>query len=320
MKIRIVAAAAMVLLLPAACSHPSTPPVTSAPTSQSATTHTETTRSATTQPPPTITAPTTTPTGTAGNAGTTSSSTSSTQSAADIVTTHVYYVVDTRVGLRLARELRDVPRGGGGPAAAVADMIAGAQDPDYTSTWNRATRVLGVQITPQLITVDLSSAARTANVGSPGAAMMIQQLIWTVTEAAGQPNTAVRLAIDGTLAGELWGAVSWEAPITREEPAAIRTPVQIDIPREGAKTASPVTISGDAAAFEANVPWRILGSGGTVVASGHTLTSEGMTFAPYSFTVDLPAGGYTVEVSQDDPSGGAAGPPLTDTRHFTVVG
>jgi hypothetical protein len=34
--------------------------------------------------------------------------------------------------------------------------------------------------------------------------------------------------------------------------------------------------------------------------------------------VPLPAGRYTVEVREDDPSGGEGGPPMRDTRSFTV--
>ena len=79
-----------------------------------------------------------------------------------------------------------------------------------------------------------------------------------------------------------------------------------------------MTISGDAAAFEANVPWRILDAEGAEVEAGFTMTSEGQTFAPFSFEVELPAGEYVVEISEDDPSDGAAGTPMVDTRSFTV--
>lgn len=320
------AALAGVLLLASACGSPGSAGGPGTPTGQSTETTAPQTSTSTAGTSTEATSTAGTPTGTTSTettstAAPTTGSSSSTEHTGGLTTTsYVYYVVDVRGGLRLARELRDIPAGSDGPAAAVAAMISGAQDPDYTTTWNPATRVLGVDVSPKLITVNLSAAARTANVGSPGAAMMIQQLVWTVTEAARQPNTPVQLDIDGKPAGELWGAVSWEAPIAREEPTAIRALVQIDFPREGAETRSPVTISGDAAAFEANVPWRILNAAGAVVASGHTMTSEGMTFAPYSFQVRLAPGKYTVEVSEDDPSGGAAGPPTTDTRRFTVTG
>jgi hypothetical protein len=77
-------------------------------------------------------------------------------------------------------------------------------------------------------------------------------------------------------------------------------------------------VAGEAAAFEANVPWRVLDASGAEVTSGFATTSEGQVFAPYSFTVDLPPGAYTVEISEDDPSGGAGGTPMSDTRTITV--
>lgn len=228
----------------------------------------------------------------------------------------VFYVVDTRAGLRLAGEPHDVPADDAA-VGAVEAMIAGPDDPDYTSTWNPDTQVLGVTLDGKNVTVDLSADARRANVGSEGAALMIQQLVYTVSEAT-TPQAKVRLLIDGQPAGELWGAVDWSAPVRRADPLDVRQLVQIDTPREGEEVSSPVTVSGVAATFEANVPWRVLNEKGKVVKKGFTTAEEAFTFAPYSFTVDLPAGSYTIEVSEDDPSGGEGGTPMRDTRTVTV--
>ena len=56
-----------------------------------------------------------------------------------------------------------------------------------------------------------------------------------------------------------------------------------------------------------------------VVAEGVAQTDEGMTLAPFAF--DLPPldpGTYEVRVTLDDPSGGEAGPPASETKVFTV--
>ena len=231
-------------------------------------------------------------------------------------TSLVYYTVDTRTGFRLARELRDLA--GADPAVeSVEAMIEGAEDPDYGTTWNPDTRVLGVSRTGRTINVDLSAQARTANAGSAVAALMIQQLVWTVTEVLG-PEAEVQLLIEGEPAGELWGAVTWDEPVDRANALDVRTLVQIETPREGATSTSPLVVSGDANAFEATVPWRVLDAAGKVVKSGTTMTSEGMVFAPFAFTVQLEPGTYTVEISEDDPSGGEGGTPMTDTRTVTV--
>lgn len=235
---------------------------------------------------------------------------------AEPVAVPVYFVVDTRAGLRLAREWREVT---GDPVmAAVETMIAGADDPDYGTTWNPQTAVLGVDVGQDVIAVDLSDDARTASVGSQGAVLIVQQLVHTASEAAGL-DLPVELTIEGMPAGELWGAVLWEGPVETQDPLDVRVLVQIDTPVEGAEVDSPFEVSGEAAAFEANVPWRVLDSAGTeVVTSGFTMTSEGQTFAPFSFSLDLEPGTYTVEISEDDPSGGAGGTPMTDTRTVTV--
>lgn len=228
--------------------------------------------------------------------------------------TPVYYAIDTRAGLRLAREPRTTGEDGIG---AVEAMISGPQDPDYSTTWNPGTEVLGVTETDGVITVDLSAEARDANVGSPGAALMVQQLVWTVTELYGD-DLSVELLIEGEPAGELWGAATWDEPIMREPGDDIRAFVGIDNPAEGETVKRRVTVTGEAIAFEGTVPWRVLDEQGKEVRSGFTTSEEGMTLAAYTFKVKLAPGTWTIEVSEDDPSGGEGGEPLRDTRTVTV--
>jgi hypothetical protein len=230
----------------------------------------------------------------------------------------VWFQVDTaRLGLRLARELRDLP--GDDPVrAGVEAMIAGPDDPDYSSPWNPETEVLGTGAEGGRITVDLSAEARTANVGSAGAALMVQQLVYTATDAAGMPDAEVVLLVDGEPAGELWGAVAWDGPVGRENPDDVRMFVQIDRPREGQVVSGPLTVNGEANVFEATVVWRILDEGGELVDSSFVTTTEGFTFAPFEFGIVLDPGTYVVEIQEDDPSAGEAGPPMTDTRTVTI--
>lgn len=242
---------------------------------------------------------------------------SSTEAPADGVWVTAYFMVDTRAGLRLTRERQSLPDDD--VATAVGAMIAGPTDPDYSTPWNPQTEVLSVSQDADLITVDLSDDALTANVGSEGAALMIQQLVWTATGAAGQPGAAVALLIDGAAPEDLWGAVRWDEPVVRADPLDVRSLVQLDVPAEGeVLAAGKVSISGEAAAFEANVPWRIT-SGGAEVASGFTLTTSGQEFAPFQFTVELQPGEYVVAITEDDPSDGEGGTPMSDTRTFTVA-
>lgn len=228
-----------------------------------------------------------------------------------------YFMVDTRAGLRLARERQSVPDDD--VTTAVEAMIAGPVDPDYTTPWNPQTEVLSVSVNAGLVTVDLSKVALTASIGSERAALMIQQLVWTATDAAGQPEAAVILLIEGEGPDDLWGAVRWDEPVRQADPMDVRALVQLDVPAEGEEfAAGAVEISGEAAAFEANVPWRIT-DGGTEVESGSTLSSAGQEFAPFQFTVELEPGEYVVKITEDDPSGGAGGAPMADTRTFIVT-
>lgn len=229
----------------------------------------------------------------------------------------VYFQVEGPDGPRLVREPHQVTART--PARGTTEaMIAGPDDPDYTSPWNRDTRVLGVSDRAGVITVDLSYEARRANVGSAGAAMMKQQLIYNVTERLGA-GKRVMLHIDGEPAGELWGAVDWSTPERRADWSSTLLLVGIDTPGHGATVKSPVRITGQAAAFEATVPWRVRASDEAVVQEGFAMTEEGNTLSPYRFDVTLPAGTYTVEVREDDPSDGEAGPPDVDTRVITVT-
>ncbi len=227
----------------------------------------------------------------------------------------VYFLTDTGTDLKLAREFRPVT---GDPlVGAIRTMIAGPEDPDYATTWNPETKVISATLANGQITVDLSAEARRANVGSPGAALMIQQLVYTATAAA-QRSVPVQLLIEGKPAGELWGAVSWDKPVGRADPLDVRLLVQINDPAEGARLSSPVTVTGEAAVFEATLPWRVLDSTGAVVKEGTAMTAEGQTFAPFSFQIPLGPGTYVIEIREDDPSGGEGGPVDVDTRTVIV--
>jgi hypothetical protein len=226
----------------------------------------------------------------------------------------VYYLVDQPKGLRLAREPHRVHQDAA--KETVEAMIAGPDDPDYSSLWNPTSKVRSVESDGSVVNVDLDSAARAGAPGTAGAALMVQQLVYTVTEVLGH-RLKVRLLVDGEEAGELWGAVSWDRPIGRSPAEDVRQVVQIDTPAEGAETRSPVHVSGDASAFEANVPWRVLDGNGRMVKAGHTSTAEGFVFSKYGVDITLDPGAYSIEILEDNPS--AVDPELTrDTRQFTV--
>ena len=233
----------------------------------------------------------------------------------------VYYVVETAAGPRLYREFHAVPTADP-PSDAVREMLAATtgNDPDYRSYWPSGTTLHApVRYADGVITVDLSGQARSAQVGSELAELTVQQLVYTV-QGALQSTDPVRILIDGEPVPELWGHVSTGQPVVRADPYATRSLVQIDNPGHGTTVGRTFTVSGEAAAFEANVPWQVLRSDGTVVQSGNTTAAQGQRFSAFRFSLTLDPGEYVVRITEDDPSAGAGRPPFQDTKLVRIPG
>lgn len=225
-----------------------------------------------------------------------------------------YFLAETPLGPRLVSEV--LVAEGDPLEAAVAAMLAGPGDDDTRSEWNPATRVLGVSREGDEIVVDLSDEARAASVSPDEAALMVQQLVYTVTGAANDPEAAVRLLIDGGPPGTLWGAVEWDSAVTRADPREVRALVQILSPLEAEQVTSlEVTVSGEAAG--STVLWVVRTAAGAEVASGTAMVEDvDSGLGVFAFVVPLPPGRYVVEVSED-PSA-AEGEPMSDDRRFSV--
>ena len=236
----------------------------------------------------------------------------------------VYWVAESRSSFKLYREFRDVPDVGGTIASAVAAMTRMRPlDPDYTTPWRPASRVT-VSQDGTSITVDLSrDALANTQVGSELAARAVQQLVYTATAAAqlaGTPASTVKITVDGA-ASDAWGAVSLGDPTRRAPLSDVQAQAWVTNPQEGATLpAGTVRFEGFGTSFEATFSWKVLSSSGTVVAHGSAMGGTGDGgFGVVRFSASLTAGSYRVELSTDDPSGGAEGNgPATDDKHFTV--
>lgn len=230
----------------------------------------------------------------------------------------VYYPRDSTNGLRLGREVRQVPQAD--PLRGVVEALLGQPlDPDYSTGWAEGTRLLSVKTAGNVTTVDLSTEARRGDkFGSDFGLVSVDQVVWTVTALVGE-DSLVDLTIDGAPPGELWGVTTWDGPRGREEALSVRVHVSIDAPSEGETVTSPVRFSGDAAAHEANVPWVIRDELGAIVREGFTMSEESMRFAPWSFEVPLEPGAYTVEVTGDEVGDTEGFEPDIDSRRFTVA-
>jgi hypothetical protein len=233
----------------------------------------------------------------------------------------VYWLGPTAHGQKLYREFfrgstADAPR-----EAATAAVSGTPSDPDYRTAWPAGTGVGSVRYEGGTITVDLtaSDAAavhdRPAGMSAEQAQLSVQQLIYTVQGAVQQGRPPVQLLLDGQHVDTILGVPASE-PLANDNADSVLAPVSVTDPAEGATVGTTFTVTGQAATFEANVVWELT-SDGTVVRHGFTTARECCTLAPYSFTVQAPAGSYTLVVHDTDESG--AGRPVDrDTKDITV--
>lgn len=103
-----------------------------------------------------------------------------------------------------------------------------------------------------------------------------------------------------------------EAPGTGEESDDSLPPIVVEEPRAGAEIVSPVTVSGTANVFEANVTVRLLGQGGRELAHTFTTATCG-SGCRGTFSVEVPfevarAQDGTVVVHDDDAAGTGSPP------------
>lgn len=241
---------------------------------------------------------------------------------AEPVTVAVYYVGDTGHGPRLFKELHRVTTDNPALAAARLAVEGTPDDPDYRSLWPAGTRVENVSL-------DGSGADGTAGIGLTGtdlarrprdltdreATLALQQVVYSVDDAI-KAKVGFDWYLDGTRE---------QSPLGQQPPRAAGAmsaedtlaQVLVATPADGAVVDSPFTVTGEAAAFEANVQWE-LEQDGAVVQRGFTTAEECCTLSPYSFTVQAPPGTYTLVVHDEDPSGGEGLPPWQDTKQVTV--
>lgn len=242
----------------------------------------------------------------------------------------VYYVGDTSRGPRLFREFHRVDTGGDRLEAAVGQAIAATpNDLDYRTDWPEGTAVdtsfdgIGSdgQISIELDNESIDLHDRPAGMTADEASMAVEQLMYTA-QAATQTRAPVQfyLARKGSAENrtDTILGVPVSEPLAQGDPADVLAQVWIIEPAEGAKVRSPFTVSGLAAAYEANVQWALL-QGNAIIRSGFTTARECCTMAPYSFEVEAPPGEYTLRVNDTDPSDGEGLAPWEDTKQLTVL-
>ena len=209
-------------------------------------------------------------------------------------------------------------RGGRGAVdQAVERSVTGsADDPDYGSLWPRGTTLQRAQLQGGVLSVDLSGdvTERPSGMSEAEAELALQQVVRTAQNATGS-SLPVLFLLDGYPTPMLLGqATDRPVPTSSDD---LLAQVQVASPTDGARVTSPFTVTGSAAAFEANVQWELM-QGDTVVKRGFTTAEECCTLSPYSFEVTAEPGTYTLVVHDEDASGGEGVPPWRDTKEITV--
>jgi hypothetical protein len=187
------------------------------------------------------------------------------------------------------------------------------EDPDYFSVW-RGAAVNSVTRSDGVVTVDFKQLPKTT-LDADLANVATQQLIYTVQGALADDSSAVQITQHGRAGQKLFGQVDTSAPLGRAQAADVQALVWITSPSEGAVTSGKVTVQGTANAFEATVNYQLTNLKTRETKKSFTNTKEGMTFAPFAFSVSLSPGQWQIEAYLISDADGS----ITNTDSKTIV-
>jgi germination protein M len=223
-----------------------------------------------TAPEPTSDAPATDPPTPSEEPTESPSPTEDTDDDANTVSFQVWFADGKRLAPAIAT-IEATPRVGSAALDALIEGPAGAGN--LTSAVPDGTTVESLNIEGGTATVDLSSEFE-AGSGIPSMGMRLGQLTFTLTQFP--TIKRVVLEVEGERVEEFSeeGLVI-ERPLTRADFEDISPAIIVDRPLGESESASPVTVSGTANVFEANVSIRIVASDDEVLAETFTTATCG---------------------------------------------
>jgi hypothetical protein len=232
--------------------------------------------------------------------------TTSERAVKDGVSVNFYFVSDTPRGFKLFSEVHTLSAVDDMNLQVISDLVTGAVaplDPQYVNLWGNGNTVNSVTIDQSVATVDLGTLV--LNVGAEAEQRAIDQIVWTLTEFAPE-LTSVAFTVNGKTVESFAGHVDTTVVFERAISYEVLNPIQISSIKQGEELNSPVTISGQACTFEANLVWK-LSQGSKVVREGFTTASSGCPErGQWSITIgELASGNYTIaalEYSAEDGS------------------
>ena len=243
---------------------------------------------------------------TTGQTGVSSTSTGST----GLVTYQVWFTRDESLFV-VSRTQQATPRIG---SAALEALLAGPDTREQAAAVGSqipsGTQLLGLSVDNAVATVDLTSEFESGG-GSASMNMRIAQVVYTLTQF---PTVkGVLFELDGRRVDVLGGeGVIVDQPVTRKDFRSLLPAILVESPQIGERVGSPVTVSGSANVFEANVSVEVVDARGKVVGSTFTTATCG-TGCRGTFSVDVP---YEVAsatrgliIVHDDDAAGTGTPP-----------
>ncbi len=233
-----------------------------------------------------------------------------------------YFTSETAQGFRLVREVHQVSKvendlGDDKGFNSLVMLVDGQLPPfdgDHRTLWNNGTKVNSVSVTEGIATVDLTLGR--ISLGAESEQRAIDQMVWTLIE--NYPTvTSVKFTIDGLVSESLAGHVDFSQVFTLAPSYEVLASVWIDL-LDRSDVSNPVSITGSACTFEANVAWELT-KGGDVVSSGATTAA---TACPdrSDWSIDLgelAPGNYVLKVSDTSAEDGSL--IFEDTKAFTVT-
>ncbi|MEY2772612.1 MAG: hypothetical protein RJB51_33 [Actinomycetota bacterium] len=233
-----------------------------------------------------------------------------------------YFVSETAQGFRLVREVHQVSKvendlGDGKGFNSLVMLVDGQLPPfdgDHRTLWNNGTKVNSVSVVEGIATVDLTLGR--ISLGAESEQRAIDQMVWTLIE--NDPTvTSVKFTIDGLVSESLAGHVDFSQVFTLAPSYEVLASIWIDL-LDRSDVSNPVSITGSACTFEANVAWELT-KGGDVVSSGATTAA---TACPdrSDWSIDLgelAPGNYVLKVSDTSAEDGSL--IFEDTKAFTAT-
>ena len=233
-----------------------------------------------------------------------------------------FFVSETTQGFRLVHEVQQVSKNendlgddkGFNSLVMLVDGQLPPFDGDHRTLWNNGTKVNSVSVVEGVATVDLTLGR--ISLGAESEQRAIDQMVWTLIE--NDPTvTSVKFTIDGLVSESLAGHVDFSQVFTLAPSYEVLASVWIDL-LDRSDVSNPVSITGSACTFEANVAWELT-KGGDVVSSGATTAA---TACPdrSDWSIDLgelAPGNYVLKVSDTSAEDGSL--IFEDTKAFTVT-